>query len=171
MSTDTTTKTIDGQPVVAEPVVIPAADEKGDVEARIAQLEADKAKAIEEAANYKLAFLKQKGKKPSEVILPEDETEEERIRRIVREENATKQIAAIDAEKEALLAKAVKENKELKLALQNKGNLPASDTSHNQTIKVPDTQITPEQLAAFKARGWTDKDIERYKVNLAKRAG
>jgi hypothetical protein len=63
----------------------------------------------------------------------------------------------------------LKENTELKLTLKNKSNgIPTSVGSHTEGYQVQDTSVTPEQLAAFKSRGWSDKDIERYKKNLNK---
>ncbi len=62
----------------------------------------------------------------------------------------------------------MKENKEAKLALANKTGTPSSIGSHTESKVVGDTLVTPEQIAAFKARGWDDKKIERYKKNLLK---
>lgn len=139
-----------------------------DAEARIEALEADKAAILERESNYKLAYLKEKKKNENPEPLA-DETDEERIRRITREELANNQIHAIDLEKEALLKKALKENKELKLAIQNKvPDKPTSGGASTEQPVVVSTTVTSEQIAAFKARGWTDKDIERYKKNLAK---
>lgn len=145
----------------AEPAAVQIQD---DIEAQIASLEADKAKAIEEAANWKLAALKNKKQ-------GEGETEEDRIRRITQEEIANSKISSFDAQKNLLLTKALRENKELKLAQLNKTGIPASVGSHSESQPVRDTIVTPDQSAAFKARGWTDKDIERYKKNLAKYGG
>ncbi len=138
-------------------------------ETKIAALEAEKAKLIEEGSNYRLAYLKEKRKNEGPDI---EETEEEKTRRIIREELAAGRMTEIDKEKEALIQKTIRENKELKLALSNKGGTHESTTSHSeQDKKVMDTLVTPEQLVAFKARGWTDKDIERYKRNLIKYGG
>lgn len=136
-----------------------------DAERRLAELEAEKNKALEEAANYKMAFLKEKHKHRQEVN--EDETEEERVNRLVQEELAQKKLEQIESEEKQLLQKLLKENKELKLANNNRaGTPPASVGGHSEGTPVRSTAITPEQLAAFKARGWSDKDIERYKQNL-----
>lgn len=133
---------------------------------RIKELEAEKAVILEREANYKVAYLKEVDKN-KQLGNPEDETEDEKIRRITREELAKKEIAAIDKEKEELFQKTLKENKELRLANQNKP--PANPTGGGGSTEQPivqSTLITPEQLAAFKQRGWTEKDIERYKKNL-----
>jgi len=157
-------------PAAEEKVEVPTTPTTEDLLAQIAQLETEKAKAIEEAANYKLGLLKAKGKNADDELLPDDETEEERIRRIVKEENAAKTIASVNAGKDELLVRLAKENKELKLAQANKLPPPSSDAPHNEGPRVQDTVITQEQLTAFKARGWTDKDIERYKKNLRRYA-
>lgn len=155
-----------------EPVATPQADTSTVTpeEARIAQLEADKAKVIEEKENYKIAFLKEKSK--SKEFNDEDESDEDRIKRIVAEQLAETKIAQIDQEKEELVKKLLKENKELKLANLNKTDIPpASMGTHSESLGVTDTRVTPEQLAALKTRGWSDKDIERYKKNLNRYSG
>ena len=134
-------------------------------QARIAELEAERAAIIEREANYKLAYLKEVEKNKN--LGHEGETEDERIRRITREELAKKEIAQIDTEKEELFKKTLKENKELKLAIQNK--TPGSSTAgggSSEQPQVTSTLVTEEQIAAFKKRGWSDADIERYKKNL-----
>jgi hypothetical protein len=163
---------IETTPTVApETVVTPTTTEEGDAEARIAVLEEQKNKAIEEAANYKLAFLKEKNKGRHDEDF-EDEREEERTRRIIKEELAQSKIQQIDTEKEMLLKKLARENKELKLANLNKTGTPVATVgTHSEGTPVTDTSVTPEQLAAFKAKGWTDKDIERYKGNLRRYSG
>ncbi len=137
-----------------------------EAEAKIKAIEAEKAAILEREANYKLAYLKEK--KKNEGIDP-DETEEERIRRITREELANTRLNQLDGEKEELLQKTLRENKELRLANQNKPtNIPAGGGGSTEHPIVVSTVVTPEQISAFKARGWSDKDIERYKKNLQK---
>lgn len=143
--------------------------EKSEAELKIEVLEADKAKLIEEKANYRVAYLKEKQKNGSQD--PEEETVEEKMRRIAREEAINAKINTIDAEKEALFQQTLKENKELRHASLNKKDIVQTTTSSNESVPVRDTIVTPEQLAAFKSRGWTDKDIERYKKNLQKYGG
>lgn len=147
--------------------VAPAVTET-DAEVKIAALEAEKSKLIEESANYKLGMLKAKGKIKEDEDL--EETTEEMVRRISAETLANSRLAEIAREQDTILKAALKENKELKLANHNKTNVtpPASMGTHTESAPVADTAITPEQLSAFKARGWTDKDIERYKQNLRK---
>lgn len=136
-----------------------------DNEARFAQLEAEKAKAIEEAANWKVAALKAKAKAKEEGTDLDDD--EERMEAIAKRTLANSRLAEIAKEQEAIIQRTLKENKELKLAFQNKGGSPpAGMGSHSESTPVRDTLVTPEQMAAFKSRGWSDKDIERYKKNL-----
>lgn len=156
------------QPAAAEETVV-VTETTSDAEARIALLEAEKNKAIEEASNWKVAALKAKSKNKEDF---EDESEDEKIERIVSEKLSATKIAQIDTEKETLLKQLAKENKELKLAQLNKTTTPpAGMGTHSETTAVADTSITSDQLKAFKAKGWTDGDIERYKKNLNKYSG
>ncbi len=131
-----------------------------DAEARFQKLE-------EEKENYRKAYLKEseKNRKPAEE-LDEDGKMEEVARRVLAESR----LAEIAREQDSIIQKALKENKELKLAQLNKTTTtpPAAQGTHSEGQPVTDTSVTPEQLAAFKAKGWNDKDIERYKRNLAK---
>lgn len=140
-----------------------------DYEARNTALEAEKAKLIEENANYKLAFLKEKKKNSSQDTEEVEEDEESMIRRITKETLANSRLAEIAREQAEIIQKALKENKELKLAqLSRTGGVPSSIGSHTETKVVQDTLVTQDQIEAFKKRGWTEKDIERYKKNLQK---
>lgn len=160
-----TTETIAPQ-TTAEVVTVP---QNEDYEAKMKVLEAEKARLIEEGANYKVAYLKEKSKNKEDYV---DDDEEERIRRITRETLADSELARIAQEQDSLIKKALKENTELKLAVLNKTNTPpAAVGTHSEATPVTDTLVTPEQISAFKARGWTEKDIERYKNNLRKYGG
>lgn len=151
---------------IAETIAPQETPTQDDAEARIAALEAEKAAILERESNYKQAYLKEFEKNRT---IPADESDEDRIRRITREELAAKEVATIDTEKEELLKKLAKENKELKLAQMNKtGAPPASVGTHSEGTPVTDTLVTPDQMAEFKRRGWSDQDIERYKQNLLK---
>lgn len=144
-----------------ETVVAPTIAPEEDLEARLAQLE-------EEKENYRKAYLKEANKK-SEVVAGEDE--DERMRRIADEAVANSKLAEIAREQDTIIQRALKENKELKLAqLSKTGTPPAAIGGHSEGILVTDTSITPEQLAYFKnTLHWTDKEIELYKKNLRKK--
>lgn len=132
----------------------------------ITALEAEKEKILEERENYKKAYLKEVEKNKQD---NGEESEEDRIRRVTRETLQETRLAEIDKEREELLQKALKERDELKLALKNRTTgSPASMGGHSETVAPTDTRVTPEQLAYFKSRNWSDADIERYKRNLAK---
>lgn len=133
---------------------IPAQD---DLEAKVKELE-------EEKANYQAAYLKERAKNH------DDESDEQKFRRIAREELESSRIMDIDKQKDAIIAKALKENKELKLARLNKTDIPASTTVHSEGQSVKDTMITPDQMATFKSQGRSDKWIENYKRNLSRNA-
>lgn len=145
------------------------ASTEDDSEAKIAALEAEKARLIVDAANYKVAFLKEKRKKENLDTDGDEESGEDMMRRIASETLAQSRIAEIAQEQDVIIKKALKENKELKLArLNNTTTPPATVGTHNESVAVKDTLVTADQLAAFKAKGWSDKDIERYKRNLQK---
>lgn len=138
------------------------------LEAKNIALEAEKARLIEERENYKIAYLKEKSKKESS---GETMGDDERLRHIAREELATSKISEVNKQQEEVNQKIRKENKELKIALLNKKDIPAAAGSSTESVTVKDTLITPEQMSAFKARNWNDKDIERYKKNIQRYGG
>lgn len=163
---DKTVNTI--QPAVADTA-------QDDVEAKIAALEAEKNKLIEENSNWKVAALKYKKKAKAQADYEDNEeedgeTDEERMRRIAGEALAQSRLMEIAQEQDSLIKKALKENKELRASQAAKNTKPTSIGSHSEGEPVKDTTVTPEQHDAFKARGWTDKDIERYKKNLRRYA-
>lgn len=157
------TKTVNTpEPAVVQKDVVTLDD---DNQAKIASLEAEKAQLTEEAANWKVAALKAKAKAKEEGIEPD---EDERMAGIARRALADSRLAEIAREQDAIITKTLKENRELKLAALNKKEPSAASGTHSEEPTVQDTQVTPEQMAAFKARGWDDKQIERYKKNLAR---
>ncbi len=141
-----------------------------DLEAKLKASEEEKLRILEEATNYKAAYLKEQKKNRSSVDDDEDESIDEKTRRIAHEVMAESRLAEIASEQDSIIKKALKENKELKLALNNKTNVaPTGMGTHSESQTVQDTLVTPEQLAYFKKQGWSDKDIERYKKNLKSR--
>lgn len=136
-----------------------------DNEAKIAALEAEKNQLVVENANWKVAALKYKNGE-------NQEDDEERMTRIAQKALSDSRLAEIAREQQAIITKALKENRELKLAHLNKTPVvPAAQGTHSEATPVRDTLVTQEQLAAFKAKGWSDKDIERYKKNLQRYSG
>lgn len=142
------------------------ANAKSPEQIRIETLEKEKQEILVREANYKVAYLKEVRKNEGTAT---EETEEDKIRRIYREEQTRDRLNQIDTETKSLLEKALKENRELRLAAQNRpAHFATGGGSSTEQPVVVSTLVTPEQIAAFKARGWSDKDIERYKKNLSK---
>lgn len=141
-----------------------------DLEAKVVALETEKAALLKEAengANYRIAYLKERNKNSS----GEDEDDEDKMRRIAQETVNQSRLAEIAREQDAIIKKALHENKELKLAHINKAQIPVSTSASTETTAVvKDTIVTPEQATAFKAMGWDDAKIARYKKNLVKNA-
>ena len=143
-----------------------------DLEAKNVALEEEKRRLLEERENYKRAYLKERRKKGEEIIDEEDVlNDEDKLRKIAREEMSNSRLAEIAREQDLIIKKALRENKELKLVNLNKNTPPASVGTHSESTSVTSTLITPEQMAEFKRRGWDEKDIERYKKNLQKVGG
>ena len=139
--------------------IAPTIPPEQDYAAQIAKLETEK-------ENYRKAYLKEAEKGGN----PADEDEDGRMRRIAQEELSNSRLVEIAREQDEIIQKALKENKELKLAHLNKTDAPpAALGAHAEGMPVRDTSVTPEQIAHFKSKGWTDADIERYKQNLRKR--
>lgn len=149
-------------PAIAPEIVeTPTLTQEEDLGAKFAKLE-------EEKENYRKAYLKEhdKNKAPKENL--DGDLTEDRISEIVDKRLADSRIVEIAREQDSIIQKALKENKELKLAHLNKTTATPSAAlgTHSEAAQVKDTSITADQLAAFKAKGWTDKDIERYKKNV-----
>lgn len=137
-----------------------------DLEAELASKDAEIERIREERENYKRGMLKAKGKLPEEDV---EETVEETIRRITREELLNSQQAKAQAEKDALIQKALRENKELKLALKNRSNLtPSGGSAGPEKEVIKDNTFSTDQIKDIKAKfpHWTDKEIEQFKQNL-----
>lgn len=150
----------------ATEAIVPAIAPEGKVETAPEDVESQLAKLEAEKENYRKAYLKEAEKnKPGESL----GTDEEKMRSIAAEMLANSRIAEIAREQDAIIQKALKENKELKLALSNKPTTtPTSVGAHAEGQTVTDTSVTPEQLTYFKSKNWSEKDIERYKQNLRK---
>ena len=90
-----------------ETTVAPTIAPEDDLELKVTALEAEKAKLMEEKENYRQAYLKaDKGNTG-------DEGDDDRLRRIAREEVANSRLADIAREQDEIIQKALKENKEL----------------------------------------------------------
>jgi hypothetical protein len=118
-------------------------------------------KLTEDNENYKIGILKAKGK------LPEEEVPENPESVKIAEAAVAKNAEAL-----AIATKLANENKELKIALANKAqipNTPPGTGSDPVPFKAPDGLITPAQTEYFKKQGWSEAKIEAYKKNLARK--
>ncbi len=143
-----------------------APEEKVEVES-----EESRYQALEtEKENYRQAYLKEVEKNKNAKNEGIEIDEDEKMYRVAQRALSESRLAEIAREQDTIIKKALKENKELKLAQLNKKEPSAGMGTHSEGTAVKDTLVTPEQMAAFKTRGWDDKKIERYKQNLSRQA-
>lgn len=161
------------QPTVETPApaAVPAQD---DLAAKLAEKEAELKKLAEERDNYKNGLLKAKGKLTEEPSGNDDPqlSEEERMRKIVREEMMATQEAKLLAEKEAILQQALKENREMKIALGSKQGIKTSGDGAPSDNKVATPQyFSDEQINDLKARGFDEAKIKKLVENMQNMRG
>ena len=134
----------------------------------IADKDAELANLAKDRDNYKKGLLIAKGKLPAEDPLI---TEQPDVATLVQEEVqkalfSTRE-AQLRAEKEAILQKALLENKELKTALANKTGISTTPSGTSSDSQVTTTQyFSNEQIAELKARGLTDEMIKKAAINM-----
>lgn len=142
-----------------------------DYEAELARVNSELSKTQEEKENYRKGMLKAKGKLPAEDDNSGEEDLDAKIDRKVQEKFLNTKEAQIQADKDKLIADMAKKNKELTLALKNRGQIQNSSGqgSNEDKPKVHTDKILSEsQLTALRAKGWDDKKIEEFKKNLNK---
>ncbi len=171
MSTDskaveTKVETAASQP---EQVTAPIVTEV-DYEAELAKKDAEISKIAIERENYRKGLLKAKGKIPEEDDNSSNEEDlDAKIDRKVQEKLlATKEAQAL-AEKDVLVTSLAKKNKELTLALKNRGQISSTTgQGSNQDKPEPKTDniLSNEQLSALRSKGWDDKKIDLFKQNM-----
>ncbi len=155
-----------------EAVVTPQTTEV-DYEAILAQKDAELAKVQEDRNNYRKGLLQAKGKIPTDDYSDDNqaETQEAMVRRIAREELLSTKEAQLQAEKDIALKNVLKRNRELEVALKNRGQISGSSGQGSNQDKPEgkkDNYLSNEQLNALKAKGWDDKKIESFKINARK---
>lgn len=135
------------------------------------QTEVDLATELEtvriERDNYRKGMLKAKGKL-DDVDTSDPVALEEIVQRKVAEAILNTRDAELEAREKALMDKVIKENRELKLATQNRAQINAStgQGASIETKDTPDAYFSAEQLTELKARGL---DPEKVKANILKR--
>jgi hypothetical protein len=154
-----------------EAVVIPPVEGGVDLEAELTKLREENVRLSTDRENYRKGMLKAKGKLQEEEdeVLPQPQLAET-IEKIVSEKLLATQESQNLIKQEELVKKALKENRELKLALANRSNLDnsGSGSGGGDIPAVKENFLAPAQIQALKARGWDDKKIELFKKNMAK---
>lgn len=143
-----------------------------DYEAELAKKDAEILRIAQEKENYRKGMLKAKGKLPEEDdTSSNDESQDSRMRRIVREEMLASKEAQAIAEKDTLVTSLAKKNKELALALKNRGQITTSSGQGSNQEKPgvkTDNVLSNEQIAHFKKKNWSDEKIAEFKKNLSR---
>lgn len=144
-----------------------------ELEKQLADKDAEILRLSTEKENYRKGMLKAKGKLPKEDDEDEDDSEEsveDKVLRLVKENLLNTELNKAQTEKDELLKKALARNKELEIAVKNRTQISTADAgSSNSTVFTPkDAILTDEKIAKFKSMGWDDKKIELYKKNFSK---
>src|SRR6185312_1145563 len=173
MSTETTavetqTETAAPQSEVVESSTIESTEV--DYEAELAKKDAEISQIKKEKENYRKGMLKAKGKIPDEDDNSSnvDEDIDSKVKRLVQEQLLVTKEAQAIADKENLVKDLARKNKELTLALKNRGQVTSTSAqgSNNDKPEVKtDKVLSNDQLSALKAKGWDDKKIEEFKKN------
>ena len=154
-----------------ETVVTPTTTEV-DYEAVLKQKDDELAQVKRDKENYRKGMLKAKGKLPDDSLDNEEsEDAESMTRRIVQETLLSTKEAQLQAEKDIALKAVLKRNKELEIALKNRGQITstsAQGSNQERTEIKTDNYFSPEQLQALRAKGYDDKKIEELKKNMSK---
>lgn len=128
-----------------------------DIEQRLQKAESDR-------DNYKTALLRKKGKLPAEEIQEEEhENLDELIDRKVQEKMLNLETEKIRQEREELIQKTLRENRELKLAVQNRSQISNSSqgTSQDKPEGKSSNFWSDEQLAYFKERNLDPEEVRK----------
>lgn len=141
-----------------------------DYEAQSNALVEELARVEQEKENYKRAALKAKGK------LPDDQEDqgndlEALIEKKVEEKFILSRETQLRKQQEELIQKALRENKELKRALQAKSQVSnmSMGSAGSSTQEVSDGVLSKDQIQTLKSKGWDDAKIQKFKENLSKK--
>lgn len=140
-----------------------------DYQAELARVNAELAKTNEDKENYRKGMLKAKGKLPDSGNSDDDELSlDEKIAIAVKGQILDTNEAKLKQEKDELLGKVLKENSEMRVALQNRSQVSSgAQGASNETKIEPSGQFFSEaQIADLKKRGWNDAKIEAFKKNV-----
>ena len=141
-----------------------------DYEALLKEQAARLAKAEEAAANYKKGMLKYKSQVKQDSGDEPDQME--MMRQVAEEVLTTSEVSQEKKRLEEMMLQQARELKEAKLALANRSQTQTSQGSGSSgSTPTADKELSPEQIAALKARGWDEKKIEKFKENRKKMTG
>lgn len=144
--------------------------EENPLEKELAVKDALIAKLTTERENYRKGMLKAKGKISEEEEDDSEESLEDKVQRMVKEQLIDAQLNQAQREKDDLLKSALARNKELETALKNRSQIATAGQGSGSETKVTpkDNILSEEKLKQLKGLGWDDKKIELYKKNLMK---
>ena len=151
-----------------EKVVTPQETTEVDYEKLLADKDTELNIVREKKEQYRKGLLKAKGKLPEDDDL--EESLDDKVSRLVKEQILSTRESQVQAEKDALVTTLAKKNKELTLALKNRSQVTDTSASGSNQDK-PDVKVdsffSKEQISSFKAKGWSDKKIEDLKQNMS----
>ncbi len=153
--------------------VVAQSTQEVDYESVLKQKDDELAQVRQERENYKKGMLKAKGKLPEEYQTDTDTPEdmEAIIDRKVTEKLLSTKEAQLQAEKDQAMRAVLKRNRELEVALKNRGQV-GSGTGIGSNQEKPegklDNYFSNEQIQALRAKGYDDKKIEQAKANMKK---
>ena len=148
---------------VADAATAAKLDEKDEADVALELFDALQ-KSQAERDNYREGLLKAKGKKP------EDETDEEKIERIVNEKIASSQVGSLLKEFQGKLAKVVNENKELRVAnrsksaMESKGAGGGQDKQEGDQNPLSTIPVELQQRLANVSQASRDKLIAKWRA-------
>lgn len=147
-----------------EGIIAPVPEQKSEDLTVLLTAQEEKIKKLErDNADYRtgmLSWKKKALKKPTfvneKVVEDDDIEEEDKVRAMIREEMMKTDLAKANSEKEDIIRKIIKENQEIKIALQNKSqisNLPGGNSQETATGEGQKPMTwTKEQLDYFKSK-------------------
>lgn len=140
-----------------------------DYQTLLEQKNAEIASLTRDRDNYKKGLLKSKGKiteeEPSSDVYEQPQIEEIVAKQVQEALHAAK-LNQIEAEKNALIEKALRENKELKIALANKQGISTAPSGTSSDTSTSSTSYwSPDQIKELKDKGFTDEMIRQAAQN------
>lgn len=131
-------------------------------ETRLAELNAKLLKTETERDNYKKGMLIAKGKIEDDEEPPAVDVSELVKKEVQAALNDSDYLATVK-ERDELIEKTMRENRELRLAFKGKAGAPSASGSNQDSQKVADHVLSEEQERDLKSRGWDDKKIAHFK--------